>query len=266
MKRGKKVLHILFAILLFAYLVSPMTVQAENYDYIVSQIAPDTEIPGPATLMGPGTGIYNDTTEIAYFIFDGAYNKKYITTDDTHYDPTCCSFCLPNEVAEFFGSFTVTSNSLYGWQPSKPTESKEAEENTVTPEPEKVVVVHSIADDQTEIAESGDGKIFADSTWNLSQYVEQKYFEKAINLICEAQPEAKSISVYTGTTVCFNEAIIRAINEGNKTITYFFKYEGKLYSITIPATVEARKVLEESGEAGPLFVGQQLGTTKLIEE
>ena len=58
--------------------------------------------------------------------------------------------------------------------------------------------------------------------------------------------------------------LLKAICDGKKDVVYYFMYKGHLYSVTIPTNVSIEKVLEKNGFAGPLYVGKQLGTTRLI--
>lgn len=78
-------------------------------------------------------------------------------------------------------------------------------------------------------------------------------------------PEAKSVSIFTGKAFTFNKNIVEAINKGGKEVVYYFKHAGHLYSVTVPANVDATKVLEKGGHAGPLYVGKVLGTTRLVK-
>lgn len=107
--------------------------------------------------------------------------------------------------------------------------------------------------------------IVPDKAYNLTAYVTIQGFVSAINKIEKANPKANTVSIYTGKPFTFNKRIVETIQKGGKTIIYYFYHKGHLYSVTVPATVDASKVLEKAGFAGPLYVGKQLGTTKLVK-
>lgn len=113
----------------------------------------------------------------------------------------------------------------------------------------------------------GEESVVPGTSYNLSKFITTKGIVKGIKTaVAAANNNKKDVAeIYTGKPFCFNKEIIKAIQEGNKTVVYYFQYKGHVYSVTIPATVDASKVLEKAGFAGPLYVGQQLGTTKLVK-
>lgn len=105
--------------------------------------------------------------------------------------------------------------------------------------------------------------IVPDKTYNLSAYVTTRGFVSALDKIAKANPKAKKVTIFTSKPFTFNKNIVESINKGGKDVEYYFKHEGDIYSVDIPANVDSSKVLEKNGHAGPLYVGQQLSTTKL---
>ena len=131
---------------------------------------------------------------------------------------------------------------------------------------EEKLEVAPVTVDATEFNKE-DATIIPGATYNLTNFITTKGIVKGINAAVEASNKAgsKTITIYSSRPFCFNETILKTIQDGKKNVTYFFKYKGHLYSVTIPATVDAAKVLEQAGFAGPFYVGQQLGTTKLVK-
>lgn len=142
-------------------------------------------------------------------------------------------------------------------EPPTPAEELRAAEEVALP----LAIVEI---DKTQVVKEDVG-IVPDQSYNLSAYVTTKGFVSALNKIAKANSEENSVSIYTGKPFTFNKGIVEAINKGEKEVVYYFKHAGHLYSVTVPADVDAAKVLEENGHAGPLYVGQQLGTTKLVK-
>ena len=102
------------------------------------------------------------------------------------------------------------------------------------------------------------------NTYDLSGYLTTKGFVSALNKVISANNKSSSISIYTDKPFCFSAMLLKAICDGKKDVVYYFMYKGHLYSVTIPTNVSIEKVLEKNGFAGPLYVGKQLGTTRLI--
>lgn len=107
--------------------------------------------------------------------------------------------------------------------------------------------------------------VMPDNTYDLSVYSTTRGFISALNKVISANSSVSSLCIYTEKPFCFSAQLIKAIGAGKKDIVYYFTHKGHLYSVTIPANVSVEKVLEKNGFAGPLYVGKQLGTTKLIK-
>lgn len=153
---------------------------------------------------------------------------------------------------------------------SSPAPKKEAPAEPPTPAEElraaeeEALPLAIVETDKNQVAKDDTG-IVPDKAYNLSAYVTTKGFVSALNKIAKANPEAKSVSIYTGKAFTFNKGIVEAINKGGKEVVYYFKHAGHIYSVTVPANVDAAKVLEANGHAGPLYVGKVLGTTSLVK-
>lgn len=151
-----------------------------------------------------------------------------------------------------------------------PAPKKEAPAEPPTPEEElraaeeEALPLAIVETDKNQVAKDDTG-IVPDKAYNLSAYVTTKGFVSALNKIVKANAEAKSVSIYTGKAFTFNKGIVEAINKGGKEVVYYFKHAGHIYSVTVPANVDAAKVLEANGHAGPLYVGKVLGTTSLVK-
>ena len=149
--------------------------------------------------------------------------------------------------------------------PSKPSEPAKTDIE-IREALEETMPVLPVSVDATEFNKE-DAAIIPGTTYNLSNFITTKGIVKGINAAVEASNKAGSnaVTIYSGRPFCFNETILKTIQDGKKNVTYFFKYKGHLYSVTIPATVDATKVLEKAGFAGPFYVGQQLGTIVLVK-
>ena len=71
------------------------------------------------------------------------------------------------------------------------------------------------------------------------------------------------MSVYSSEPMTLNAAAISAITNTGKTFVYTFTYKGHIYKVTIP--VGAKINTNGQDFMGPLAVGAQLGTTKVIK-
>lgn len=168
-----------------------------------------------------------------------------------------CSKCHKEERRAVASSSSSSSS-----KPAEPTktdiEVREAVEETLPVSPVSV--------DATQFNKA-DAAIIPGGTYNLSNFITTKGIVKGINTVVAASNKSGSnaVTIYSGRPFAFNGEILKAIQAGKKDVTYFFNHDGHLYSVTIPATVDATKVLEKTGFAGPLYVGQQLGTTKLVK-
>lgn len=131
---------------------------------------------------------------------------------------------------------------------------------------EEKMAIAPVTIDRT-LVNKGDMAVIPGGAYNLSNFVTATGIARGINAAVTASNKAgtNTATIYSGNPMCFNTAIVKAIQNGKKTVVYYFPYKGHIYSVTIPATVEARYVLERSGFAGPFYVGQQLGTTKLVK-
>lgn len=151
---------------------------------------------------------------------------------------------------------------------SEPTKSSEPAKTDIEVREalEETMPVSPVSVDTTQFNKT-DAAIIPGGTYNLSNFITIKGIVKGINTAVAASNKSGSnaVTIYSGRPFAFNGEILKAIQAGKKDVTYFFNHDGHLYSVTIPATVDATKVLEKTGFAGPLYVGQQLGTTVLIK-
>lgn len=75
----------------------------------------------------------------------------------------------------------------------------------------------------------------------------------------------RTLEFYSGKPMAFNNAILRSLANSKVDVVYYFKYDGHLYSITIPAGTNPDLILGNEPFAGPLYVGKVLCTTRLIK-
>lgn len=146
---------------------------------------------------------------------------------------------------------------------SSSTKSEPAVERSTV---EETMPVSPVSVDATGVNKA-DSAVIPGGTYNLSNFITTKGIVRGINTAVAASNKngSKAVTIYSGKPFCFNGEILKAIQTGKKDVTYFFNYNGHLYSVTIPASVDASKVLDKAGFAGPLYVGQQLGTTVLVK-
>ncbi len=141
-------------------------------------------------------------------------------------------------------------------KPDFEPEVVEADETQYTPD--------VVAIDKTEYEAEND-EVVPKETYNFSNYVTARGATAGINKIIDKNPEEKRVSIYSGKPITIDRAFLENIHEKNIDLTYFFMYEGHLYSVTIPANVDATKVLADAPYEGPMYVGKMLGTTRLIK-
>lgn len=108
------------------------------------------------------------------------------------------------------------------------------------------------------------------ATYNLSKITTPQGFAAAITKIAASvkanatnRNRTVSITVYTEKPMTFCAEILDAIYAADIEFSYVFRYEGKLYKITIPRGVKVD--FGGSRYEGPLYVGKILGTTQVIE-
>ena len=202
----------------------------------------------------------------------------YVTVNGTKYsipyytltDGTIDMPAGDDEITVTVGSISKTVQISVNNNPVPKKDSKKAEPEKTPMEIREAIEedlpVAPVSVDETEFNKTDDA-IVPETTYNLSNFITTKGIVKGLNAAVAASNKAgsKTVTIYSGKPLCFNETILKTIQDGKKDVTYFFKYKGHLYSVTIPATVDAAKVLEQAGFAGPFYVGQQLGTTKLVK-
>ena len=105
---------------------------------------------------------------------------------------------------------------------------------------------------------------------NLSKITTMQGFSSAVTKLAATAKASitnrngvASVTVYTDKPMTFSTDMLDAIYAADVNFSYAFRYEGKLYMITIPSEVKVD--LGESRYEGPLFVGKLLGTTQVIE-
>lgn len=150
-------------------------------------------------------------------------------------------------------------------EPAKPAEPAKTDLE-IREALEMELPVATVTVDMTQFNKS-DSAVVPGTTYNLSNFVTTAGIVKGINtaVVASNKNGSDTVTIYSGKPLCFNNAIVKAIQNGKKTVVYYFTYKGHLYSVTVPATVDATKVLEKAGFAGPFYVGAQLGTTRLIK-
>ena len=131
---------------------------------------------------------------------------------------------------------------------------------------ELVMEIHPVMEDRTNYGEE-ESAIVPSSAMNLSKFYTTKGIVKGIEKAVEMSDKmgTDTAEIYSGKPFCFNRGIVKSIQDGKKTVVYYFKHDGHLYKVVIPPTVEAEMILESEGHAGPLYVGQQLGSTYVLE-
>lgn len=105
---------------------------------------------------------------------------------------------------------------------------------------------------------------------NLSKITTMQGFSSAVTKLAASAKASitnrngvASVTVYTDRPMTFSTDMLDAIYATDINFEYVFRYEGKLYKITIPRGVKVD--LGESRYEGPLCVGKILGTTQVIE-
>lgn len=176
-----------------------------------------------------------------------------------------CHLAINNNIHE------GNSCSYCGWEKkvpkketSKPVEIDPTPAEEVRAEEEEQLQIEVIANNSVDVPSETVSALPA-GTYNFSNFVTTKGFVAGLNKAVQTDAETKEVTVYTKKPFVFSNALIKAINEGGKDLVYMFSYKGHVYSITIPANVDANTLIEKGGFSGPLFIGLQLGTTKLIK-
>ena len=208
-----------------------------------------------------------------YGVSCGTHGKEYMfsNTDGHVVKSETCSHITdidPNQAPPTPAPTPSSSNNnepAKSEEPAKPEEpaKSEIEEREAL---EEGMSVEPVTVDMTQFSKA-DSAVVPGTTYNLSNFTTTKGIVKGINaaVVASNKSGSKTVTIYSGNPLCFNETIIKAIQNGKKDVVYYFTYNGHLYSVTVPASVDASKVLEKAGVAGPLYVGKQLGTTRLIK-
>lgn len=219
-----------------------------------------TTLVSPATISLNLTDITADDFEIIHQKHDGTYEVI----------PATYSGGTVQFQTDSFSKFAIVAKGLNKIE--EPESSNDA--------PESVLEMTSVELEAREIYEESLPIILVEkemvygktanevvmpvNTYDLSGYLTTKGFVSALNKVISANNKSSSISIYTDKPFCFSAMLLKAICDGKKDVVYYFMYKGHLYSVTIPTNVSIEKVLEKNGFAGPLYVGKQLGTTRLI--
>ncbi|MCQ2549826.1 MAG: hypothetical protein MJ134_07280 [Lachnospiraceae bacterium] len=216
------------------------------------------------------TAINATPGDVAYTLaVDNTITITDIDADEVTLTPEGSGQSVILWLKEFKVTYTGGNDNSTG-SCSAPAPKKEAPAEPPTPAEElraaeeEALPLAIVETDKNQVAKDDTG-IVPDKAYNLSAYVTTKGFVSALNKIAKANAEAKSVSIYTGKAFTFNKGIVEAINKGGKEVVYYFKHAGHIYSVTVPANVDAAKVLEVNGHAGPLYVGKVLGTTSLVK-
>ena len=87
----------------------------------------------------------------------------------------------------------------------------------------------------------------------------------ALALTKEAKKEAaKPVCIYSEQPMTFNANMLTVLGKSKVNIVYYFSYKGHFYAVTIPAGVN-NNILGMEKSAGPLYIGQVLGSTRVIK-
>lgn len=151
-------------------------------------------------------------------------------------------------------------------QESKPAEPEKTDLE-IREALEMSMTVGPATTDKTQYDLAGASTVVPDSAYNLSNFITTKGIVKGIKTATAAsnKSNSKTVEIYSGRPFCFNGEILKAMTESKMNVVYYFTYKGNVYSVTVPATADASKVLEKSGLTGSLYVGHQLGTTRLLK-
>lgn len=197
------------------------------------------------------TGEGSDAAEAGkvYHVNDGKWTLCAISNSGVNPDIDQDPISLPSANSESVGQTVQDRTDL---------EVREALEEGMTVSP--------VAVDMTNINRA-DLAALSGTTYNLSNFVTTKGIVKGINVAVAASNKSGSntVAVYSQKPLCFNGEIIKAIRDGKKDLIYYYLYKGHLYSVTIPAGVDDKVILEKSGFAGPLYIGHKLGTTQVVK-
>lgn len=210
----------------------------------------------------------NDTTEKIDAIGTVTYtsaSKEKIDAARAAYD------ALSDDLKSQITNIDKLTDAEKKYDSLKPKSSGSSSSNNEAPVDDRTateerMAIAPVTIDRT-LVNRGDMAVIPGGAYNLSNFVTATGIARGINAAVTASNKAgtNTATIYSGNPMCFNGTIIKAIQNGKKTVVYYFPYKGHIYSVTIPATVQARYVLERSGFAGPFYVGQQLGTTKLVK-
>ncbi|MGN0377618.1 MAG: hypothetical protein ACI4ED_08285 [Suilimivivens sp.] len=132
------------------------------------------------------------------------------------------------------------------------------EQQEINRNPE-TIIIDSMGVDKTGL------ELMPKQTYNLSSFVTAKGFMTSIDKIAKSRQGETSISIYTEQPICFTREILKSMTKNNIDFVYYFKHEGHLYSVTVPAEVDLETIFKNNKYAGPLYLGYVLGTSKLIK-
>ncbi len=139
-------------------------------------------------------------------------------------------------------------------QETKTEEQQEAE-------PTDEVINNGDADTIKE--DVGDSSI---SVHNVSLAITPGVFTTVVKNIDKKTPATELIYLYSAWPIAMNKNMLQGLANCKNDVVYYFWHKGHLYSITIPAKTDASKIVSSNWKYEvPLYIGQKLGTSKLIK-
>lgn len=108
----------------------------------------------------------------------------------------------------------------------------------------------------------GDNSI---SVHNISLAITPGVFTTVVKSIDKKAPANEPVYLYSAWPISMNKNMVQELANCKNGAIYYFWHKGHLYSLTIPPKADVSKIVKSNWKyEGPLYIGQLLGTSKLI--
>ncbi len=161
------------------------------------------------------------------------------------------------------------TNDSEGKPSNENTETNKTDEKTNTDSTNEkdevespVEVIHN-ADSNIIESDVGDTSV---TVYNISLAITPRVFSTVVNTLDAKTSNDKSLCLYSIWPLSMNKTMLQSLSNCKSPVEYYFYYRGHLYCVTIPPNTDVSSIFKNNySYAGPLYIGQQLGTSRLIK-
>ncbi len=142
-------------------------------------------------------------------------------------------------------------------------EAKKEENNDNNEKNEPKVEVLTNGDADTIEGDVGDTSA---KVYNISLAITPRFFSNVVKSLDDRTDNSKPLCLYSIWPISMNKSMLQSLANSNSPVEYYFWYKGHLYCVTIPPKTDATAVFRNNYTYnGPLYIGQMLGTSRLIK-